>query len=131
MAYRICLRTFIAPFIRSSINVSLDYPSYSTDPNDLWNLATTYNSGTIEKNSSLIEPPIEITNMFMMMGSAILAVYLMLTDNSNYFLFYKNHLLCISSGDKSQIFLCILIYQLLICVHYNRRYDINFSMEFK
>ncbi|CAG8450856.1 13218_t:CDS:2 [Dentiscutata heterogama] len=60
------------------------YPSYSTDPNDPWNLATTYNTvdsnGTIEENSSLIEPPTATTNMFMLMGSAITAVYIMLTD---------------------------------------------------
>ncbi|CAG8559130.1 5753_t:CDS:2, partial [Dentiscutata heterogama] len=61
-----------------------NYPSYSTDPNDPWNLATTYNTidpnGTIEENSSLIEPPTATTNMFMLMGSAIAAVYIMLTD---------------------------------------------------
>ncbi|KAF0541200.1 transient receptor potential cation channel subfamily a member 1-like [Gigaspora margarita] len=72
--------------LRPAGNVSLDYPSYSTDPNDPWNLATTYNTidhnGIIEENSSLIDPPTANTNMFMMMGSAISAVYLMLTGDS-------------------------------------------------
>ncbi|RIB11420.1 hypothetical protein C2G38_2203476 [Gigaspora rosea] len=72
--------------LRPAANVSLDHPSYSTDPNDPWNLATTYNTidsnGSIEENSSLIEPPTADTNMFMMMGSSILAVYLMLTGST-------------------------------------------------
>ncbi|KAF0541197.1 transient receptor potential cation channel subfamily a member 1-like [Gigaspora margarita] len=73
--------------LRPAIDVSLDYPSYSTDPNDPWNLATTYNTidsnGTIEENSSLIEPPTATTNMFMLMGSAIAAVYIMLTGDTS------------------------------------------------
>ncbi|KAF0333071.1 transient receptor potential cation channel subfamily a member 1-like [Gigaspora margarita] len=73
--------------LRPTIDVSLDYPSYSNDPNDPWNLATTYNNidpnGTIEVNSSLIEPPTATTNMFMLMGSAIAAVYIMLTGDTS------------------------------------------------
>ncbi|KAF0511001.1 transient receptor potential cation channel subfamily a member 1-like [Gigaspora margarita] len=73
--------------LRPATNVSLDYPSYSNDPNDPWNLATKYNAidpnGTIEDNSSLIEPPTATTNMFMLMGSAIAAVYIMLTGNTD------------------------------------------------
>ncbi|RIB11421.1 hypothetical protein C2G38_2250159 [Gigaspora rosea] len=73
--------------LRPIIDVSLDYPSYSNDPNDPWNLATKYNTidpnGTIEVNSSLIEPPTATTNMFMLMGSAIAAVYIMLTGDTN------------------------------------------------
>ncbi|CAG8434906.1 7160_t:CDS:2 [Scutellospora calospora] len=73
--------------LRPATSVSLDYPSYSTDPNDPWNLAATYNSidpnGTIEESSSLIEPPTATTNMFMMMGTAISAVYIMLTGDTS------------------------------------------------
>ncbi|CAG8540838.1 320_t:CDS:2, partial [Scutellospora calospora] len=69
--------------LRPATNVSLDYPSYTNDPNDPWNLATTYNTvdpnGTIEETSSIIEPPTTTTNMFMMMTTAISAVYIMLT----------------------------------------------------
>ncbi|CAG8710934.1 10015_t:CDS:2, partial [Scutellospora calospora] len=58
---------------------------YSTDPNDPWNLATTYDSinpnGTIE-GTSLIEPPTVTTNMFMSMSSAIAAVYMMLMGDT-------------------------------------------------
>ncbi|RIB00606.1 hypothetical protein C2G38_1146124 [Gigaspora rosea] len=72
--------------LRPTVDVSLDYPSYSDDPNDPWNLASTYNAidpnGTIEGSSSLIEPPTATTNMFMMMGSAIAAVYIMLTGDT-------------------------------------------------
>ncbi|RIB14680.1 hypothetical protein C2G38_1635876 [Gigaspora rosea] len=46
--------------LRPTIDVSLKNPSYSNDQNDPWNLAATYNTidpnGTIETNSSLIEP---------------------------------------------------------------------------
>ncbi|RIB11417.1 hypothetical protein C2G38_2042690 [Gigaspora rosea] len=73
--------------LRPASSVSLEYPSYSNDPNDPWNLATKYNTidpnGTIEDNSSLIEPPTATTNMFMLMGSAIAAVYIMLTGNTD------------------------------------------------
>ncbi|KAF0541195.1 transient receptor potential cation channel subfamily a member 1-like [Gigaspora margarita] len=72
--------------LRPTVDVSLDYPSYSDDPNDPWNLASTYNTidpnGTIEDSSSLIEPPTATTNMFMLMGSAIAAVYIMLTGDT-------------------------------------------------
>ncbi|CAG8550637.1 13853_t:CDS:2, partial [Dentiscutata heterogama] len=61
----------------NSFTYSNKIEAYSTDPNDPWNLATTYNTidsnGTIEENSSLIEPPTTTTNMFMLMGSAIAA----------------------------------------------------------
>ncbi|KAF0541196.1 transient receptor potential cation channel subfamily a member 1-like [Gigaspora margarita] len=72
--------------LRPATNVSLDYPNYSNDPNNPWNLATTYNTidsnGTIEENSSLLESPTATTNMFTLMGSAILAVYLLLAGNT-------------------------------------------------
>ncbi|KAF0541193.1 transient receptor potential cation channel subfamily a member 1-like [Gigaspora margarita] len=72
--------------LRPTVDVSLDYPSYSDDPNDPWNLATTFNAidpnGTIEDSSSFIEPPTATTNMFMLMGSAIAAVYIMLTGDT-------------------------------------------------
>ncbi|CAG8599571.1 3090_t:CDS:2, partial [Racocetra persica] len=72
--------------LRPATEVSLDYPSYSSDPNDPWNLVTTYNSitsnNTIEENPSLIEPPDANTNMFMWFDSSILAVYVMLTGDS-------------------------------------------------
>ncbi|CAG8596337.1 2876_t:CDS:2, partial [Ambispora leptoticha] len=73
--------------LRPETKVSLDYPSYSSDPNDPWNLATTYNSiasnNTIEESASLIEPPDSNTNMFMWFDSSILAVYIMLTGDSS------------------------------------------------
>ncbi|CAG8502309.1 5498_t:CDS:2, partial [Scutellospora calospora] len=52
--------------LRPSVPYSLTEPSYSTDPNDPWNLATTYNSvgedGVISDQASLIEPPTGNTN---------------------------------------------------------------------
>ncbi|CAG8506128.1 2650_t:CDS:2 [Scutellospora calospora] len=55
---------------------------YSTDP---WNSTTTYNAiepdGTIDENSSLIEPSTTSTNMFMSIGSSISAVFIMLTGD--------------------------------------------------
>ncbi|CAG8521399.1 25607_t:CDS:2, partial [Racocetra persica] len=72
--------------LRPAHDVSLESPSYSTDPNDPWNLATHYNAiesnGTIEENAALIDPPTTTTNMFMMMSTAISAVYIMLTGDS-------------------------------------------------
>ncbi|CAG8793547.1 17428_t:CDS:2, partial [Racocetra persica] len=70
-------------FCQELIRPKPNYPSYSSDPNDPWNLATTYNSitsnNTIETSASLIEPPDSNTNMFMWFDSSILAVYIMLT----------------------------------------------------
>ncbi|CAG8584950.1 16179_t:CDS:2, partial [Dentiscutata heterogama] len=75
-------------YFTNSIDLELykywnDEPSYSSDPNDPWNLATTYDSvsedGVISTQPSLIEPPDASTNMFSMFATSILAVYLMLT----------------------------------------------------
>ncbi|CAG8794321.1 1484_t:CDS:1, partial [Cetraspora pellucida] len=38
-------------FLRPETKVSLIYPSYSSDSNDPWNLATTYNSITLNNDS--------------------------------------------------------------------------------
>ncbi|KAF0493216.1 transient receptor potential cation channel subfamily a member 1-like [Gigaspora margarita] len=73
--------------LRPSATYSLDEPSYSDDPNDPWNLATTYNpvdnDGTISTQPSLIEPPDSSTNMFTMFGTSLLAVYLLLTGDTS------------------------------------------------
>ncbi|CAG8512630.1 12642_t:CDS:2 [Dentiscutata heterogama] len=75
-----------------------NYPSYSTDPNDPWNLVATYNTidpnGTIENNSSLIEPPTATTNMFMFMSTAIAAVYMMITGQFQNYSFLQNFYEC-------------------------------------
>ncbi|CAG8440033.1 6112_t:CDS:2 [Acaulospora colombiana] len=67
-------------------NYSLTTPSNSSDPNNPWNLATklySVSDGTINETSSLVELPSESTNMFSMLDTSILAVYLMLTGDSS------------------------------------------------
>ncbi|CAG8510436.1 12351_t:CDS:1 [Racocetra persica] len=68
--------------LRPNSEYSYDYPSYTSDPNNPWNLVTRYQSilhdGIIETNSSLIETPDGNTNLFANFGIALLAVYFML-----------------------------------------------------
>ncbi|CAG8737546.1 35255_t:CDS:2, partial [Racocetra persica] len=74
--------------LRPTTSVSLSQPSNSDDPNDPWNLVNTYYSvledGTLSKNFTLTELPDTSTNMFTMLYTALLAVYIMLTGDATY-----------------------------------------------
>ncbi|RIB09707.1 hypothetical protein C2G38_2208066 [Gigaspora rosea] len=77
--------------LRPTTRISLDYPSHSNDlndPNDPWNLVSTYNSisenDSISENLTLTALPTATTNMFIMLNTAILAVYILLTGDSTY-----------------------------------------------
>lgn len=54
--------------LRPAVEISLDHPSYSSDTNNPWNLATAYkfifSNGTINENISITKPPDSDTNMF-------------------------------------------------------------------
>ncbi|PKC75174.1 hypothetical protein RhiirA1_528989 [Rhizophagus irregularis] len=65
---------------------SLDNRSINNDPNNPWNMASTYNqifeNGTIDSNPFLIQPPNENTNMFIDFKTSLFATYLFLTGDS-------------------------------------------------
>ncbi|KAF0467433.1 hypothetical protein F8M41_025996 [Gigaspora margarita] len=73
--------------LKPNSEYSYDYPSYTSDPNNPWNLVTRYQSvlhnAIIETNSSLIETPDENTNLFANFGTALLAVYYMLLGDTS------------------------------------------------
>ncbi|PKY56495.1 hypothetical protein RhiirA4_476826 [Rhizophagus irregularis] len=66
---------------------SLDNRSINNDPNNPWNLASTYNqifdNGTIGSNPYLIQPPSESTNMFIDIRTSLFATYLFLTGDKD------------------------------------------------
>ena len=78
--------------LRSTENFSLDNPAFNDDNNNPWNLATKYNSinsdNSISSNTTLIQPPDSNTNMFDWFGTSLLAMYLFLTGNYLFNLFY-------------------------------------------
>ncbi|PKY18723.1 hypothetical protein RhiirB3_492247 [Rhizophagus irregularis] len=63
-----------------------DNRSINNDPNNPWNMASTYNqifeNGTIDSNPFLIQPPNENTNMFIDFKTSLFATYLFLTGDS-------------------------------------------------
>ena len=69
--------------LRPSLNYSLDQRTINEDPNNPWNLATTYQTyggNSIDSNNiPIIQPPDDKTNMFTEYQTALLAVYLFLT----------------------------------------------------
>ncbi|PKY57934.1 hypothetical protein RhiirA4_511244 [Rhizophagus irregularis] len=58
----------------------------NNDPNNPWNLASTYNliyeNGTVDSNPFLIQPPNENTNMFIDFKTSLFATYKFLTGDS-------------------------------------------------
>ncbi|PKC71621.1 hypothetical protein RhiirA1_453319 [Rhizophagus irregularis] len=66
---------------------SFEKRTNNNDPNNPWNLASTYSKvlddGTIDSNPYIIQPPNENTNMFIDYRTAIFAVYLFLTGDSS------------------------------------------------
>ncbi|GET00350.1 hypothetical protein GLOIN_2v1874127 [Rhizophagus clarus] len=66
---------------------SLDTRSINNDPNNPWNLATTYNqifeNGTVDSNPFLIQPPNGNTNMFVDFRTSLFAMYKFLTGDSS------------------------------------------------
>ncbi|PKY18724.1 hypothetical protein RhiirB3_468731 [Rhizophagus irregularis] len=65
---------------------SFNNVSNNNDPNNPWNLASTYNqmfdNGTISSSPFLIQPPSESTNMFIDIRTSLFATYLFLTGDS-------------------------------------------------
>lgn len=68
--------------LRPKLEYSLDQPTINDDPNNPWNLNTTYNrveNETITQGASFVQVPDENTNMFTDYKTALFAVYLFLT----------------------------------------------------
>ena len=70
-------------------------PAFNNDKNNIWNLASTYNSinpdGLIDTSTAFIQTPSSSTNMFNWFHTSILAMYLLLTGNNfSYQLFKLN-----------------------------------------
>ena len=65
------------------LDYTLDKHTINKDPNNPWNLASTYNqvfdNGTVNPNPFIIQPPDENTNMFANYGTAVFAVSLFFT----------------------------------------------------
>jgi hypothetical protein len=62
---------------------SFDERTNNNDPNNPWNIASTFNqvfeNGTMDPNLYIIQPPDGNTNMFVDFRTAIFAMYLFLT----------------------------------------------------
>jgi hypothetical protein len=62
---------------------SFDTHTNNDDPNNPWNMTSTYNqvseNGTMDPNPYMIQPPDENTNMFVNFRTAVFAMYLFLT----------------------------------------------------
>ena len=78
-------------------NVSFKNPTFNDDPNNPWNIASSYNqvfeNGTISPNPFIIQLPNENTNMFADYKTALFAMYLFLTGKVFYlymFLIFTN-----------------------------------------
>ncbi|POG63086.1 hypothetical protein GLOIN_2v1846113 [Rhizophagus irregularis DAOM 181602=DAOM 197198] len=73
--------------IYTNTDFSFEKRTNNNDPNNPWNLASTYSKvlddGTIDSNPYIIQPPNENTNMFIDYRTAIFAVYLFLTGDSS------------------------------------------------
>ena len=65
------------------LDYTLDKHTINKDPNNPWNLASTYNqvfdNGTVNPNPFIIQPPNENTNMFANYEAAVFAVSLFFT----------------------------------------------------
>ncbi|RIA90486.1 hypothetical protein C1645_769854, partial [Glomus cerebriforme] len=76
---------YILLFPRSGF--SLDQRTNNNDPNNPWNLATTYSKilddGTMDPNPFIIQPPNNNTNMFTDFGTVLFAMYKFLTGDSS------------------------------------------------
>ncbi|PKK71495.1 hypothetical protein RhiirC2_828062 [Rhizophagus irregularis] len=72
--------------LRPKLEYSLDQPTINDDPNNPWNLNTTYNrveNETITQGASFVQVPDENTNMFTDYKTALFAVYLFLTGDTS------------------------------------------------
>ncbi|RGB39329.1 hypothetical protein C1646_690114 [Rhizophagus diaphanus] len=65
---------------------SFEQRTINNDPNNPWNLASTYNiiyeNGTVDSSPFLIQPPNENTNMFIDFKTSLFATYNFLTGDS-------------------------------------------------
>ena len=72
-------------FLSPKTGYSLDKPTINNDPNNPWNLNTTFNqileNGNIAQSASFVQAPDANTNMFAYYKTALFAVYLFLTGN--------------------------------------------------
>ncbi|GBB85853.1 hypothetical protein RclHR1_01230016 [Rhizophagus clarus] len=72
--------------LRPRLDYSLDQPITNNDPNNPWNLNTTYNqveNGIATQNTSFVQAPDENTNMFTDYKTALFAMYLFLTGDTS------------------------------------------------
>ncbi|PKC61662.1 hypothetical protein RhiirA1_466208 [Rhizophagus irregularis] len=72
--------------LRPRQEYSLEQPTINDDPNNPWNLNTTYNqieNGTTAQSASFVQTPDENTNMFTNYKTALFAMYLFLTGDSS------------------------------------------------
>jgi hypothetical protein len=77
--------------LRPRLDYSLDRPTINDDPNNPWNLNTTYNqieNDTATQNASFVQVPDENTNMFTSYKTALFAMYLFLTGMIYFFCFF-------------------------------------------
>ncbi|RGB43108.1 hypothetical protein C1646_63362 [Rhizophagus diaphanus] len=93
---------------------SLEELTNNNDPNNPWNIASSYNqvfeNGTINPNPYIIQPPDGKTNMFIDFRTAIFAVYLFLTGDSSAFSNW-------SYTSNSALAILIVLFSLLVVVY--------------
>ena len=80
-------------FLTPRDDYPLDQPTINDDPNNPWNLNTTYNqieNGNIAQNASFVQAPDANTNMFVHYKTALFAVYLFLTGIIHFLYFFLN-----------------------------------------
>ena len=78
-------------FLTPRTDYDLDQPTNNNDPNNPWNLNTTFNqieNGNVAQNASFVQAPDANTNMFANYKTALFAVYLFLTGIIHFFYFF-------------------------------------------
>ncbi|GET00465.1 hypothetical protein GLOIN_2v1874127 [Rhizophagus clarus] len=93
---------------------SFDQHTNNDDPNNPWNLVTTYyqvfENGTVNPNPYIIQPPNGNTNMFVDFRTAIFAMYKFLTGDSSALSNW-------SYTDNPSLAIMIVLFSLLIVVY--------------
>ncbi|GET00353.1 hypothetical protein GLOIN_2v1874127 [Rhizophagus clarus] len=93
---------------------SFDTRSINNDPNNPWNLATTYNqifeNGTVDSNPFLVQPPNGNTNMFVDFRTSLFAMYKFLTGD-------PSTLTNWTYIDNPPLAILIVLFSLLIVVY--------------
>ncbi|PKY49190.1 hypothetical protein RhiirA4_465057, partial [Rhizophagus irregularis] len=89
---------------------SLDHNTNNDDPNNPWNLASSYSDGNINSKPLMIQIPDKNTNMFIDIRTSLFAIYLLLIGDSSALSNWQY-------ADNPSIAILIVLFSLLIVVY--------------